>query len=126
VPDHFGFDHFDTGTRPELRCIVCRAGGPPWQWRVERREQHHRAHQGDVDDQAAEAAIERVTAELRTSPSTRRDRRVIHPTRICENSFCATVFQPRKSTARYCSTACRVAVHRMRHRDDPGGEASSP
>jgi hypothetical protein len=115
VPDRFGFDHFDTATRPELRCIVCGEHGPPFQWPVERREQHHRAHRGDVDDQAAEAAIKSVTAELSASPSTRRDRRVVHPPRVCANPYCAAVFQPRRLTARFCSDRCRVAVHRMRH-----------
>jgi hypothetical protein len=118
VPDRYGFDQLDTGTRPEVRCNVCRAGGPPWEWPAERREQHHLAHLGMAPEAEAEAAIERVKDELRSTSSRRRDRHVIHPPRRCAYPFCPVVFQPRRTTALYCSTRCRVAAHRETRRGE--------
>jgi hypothetical protein len=37
------------------------------------------------------------------------------PVQLCER--CGSVFEAKRSTARYCSTACRVAAHRARSAD---------
>jgi hypothetical protein len=112
LPDQFGFEHLGGNGRPRLRCIVCGATGDPWEWPAARREQHHRAHQGDAEGQTAEAELEQARTELRKASTGRRDRRIVHPPRVCANPFCAKVFHPRRLTARYCSRRCRVAAHR--------------
>jgi hypothetical protein len=117
MPDRHGFEHFDGGTRPEVRCSVCGASGPPWVWPVERREQHHRSHLAITDDAAAESQLIDERARLQKAAAGRRDRHVVHPPRVCANPFCSVVFQPERSTGRYCSGACRQAMHRARHRE---------
>ena len=42
---------------------------------------------------------------------------------IC--AACNTPFTPRRSTARYCSTACRMAAHRLSVTADAGPSAGS-
>jgi hypothetical protein len=119
MPDRLGFEHFDGGTRPELRCIECGAKGPPSAWPIERREQHHRSHLEIADAVAAEKRLVAERARLQKAVVDRRDRHVVPP-RPCANPFCSVVFQPKRSTGRYCSGACKVAAWRARH---AGGEA---
>jgi hypothetical protein len=114
MPENHGFEHVVVGGRALLRCQVCDATGEPWEWPLARRYQHARMHAGIPDAVKAEAKLEKVRQEIARAHA-HRDRRVILPTRRCANPFCSEVFQPRRSTACYCSDACRVAVHRARH-----------
>lgn len=119
MPAEHGFEHVADNGRAYLRCTVpgCDAIGEPWEWPLHRRYQHAQAHLGVADAAAAEQKFARDRADLlaASAKSPRRDRRVVLPPRQCANPYCSLVFQPRRSTARYCCGACRVAVHRQRH-----------
>lgn len=114
MSENQGFEHVVVGGRAKLRCTVCGTEGEPWEWSLARRHQHALMHTGHPEATRAERAIEHAVEDRRRAEaeSARARRRVMHPPRRCANPFCSVVFQPRRSTARYCSTKCRVAAHR--------------
>jgi hypothetical protein len=115
--NEWGFEPVVVSGRAKLRCTVCGTTGEPWEWPLARRCQHARTHAGVTRAAEAERKLDSSRQELQAVAQTRphRDRRVLHAPRVCANEYCAVVFQPRRTTARYCSGACRMAVHRRRH-----------
>jgi hypothetical protein len=116
VPDRYGFDHLPNRQgQAELRCINCGEKGPPWKWPDARRAQHAVAHANggaarEAERKLTETLAERERAALRQAHA---GRRFVPRPRECANPYCEVVFQPVRSTARYCSSRCRVAVHRQ-------------
>lgn len=118
MPDRHGFDHLtDGGGQPILRCITCGETGYSWKWPEARRDQHAKAHANGggaadiAERELTEALAERERAARRQAHAARR---VIPRPRECANPYCSIVFQPRRITALYCSTRCRVAAHRTK------------
>ncbi len=118
MADAHGFDAISVGGRAVLRCSVCDVQGEPWEWPLHRRYQHAQMHAGITVAAARDRELSERREELKATAmaQSHRDRRVVLPPRRCANPYCSAVFQPRRSTARYCSGACRVAEHRRRRR----------
>jgi hypothetical protein len=116
MPEDYGFEHVVEHGRAKLRCVECGETGEPWEFPLARRYQHHRMHLGLPTAVASETKLmrERTEQQEMAKVQRHRERRVIPPPRRCANPYCGKVFQPRRSTARFCSVRCRVAAHRAR------------